>query len=86
MVPCARELFLEKGYGCTTTEDIAVKSHISKQTLYRLFPDKPAIFAAVIDGHCRTMLDLPCDYDNLPLDAALEKGIGELAEERDQKP
>lgn len=73
IVACARELFLEKGYGCTTTEDIAVRCRISKQTLYRLYPDKSAIFATVIDGHSRTMFDLPCDYDNLPLDEALER-------------
>ncbi len=73
IVACARELFLEKGYGCTTTEDIAVRCHISKQTLYRLFPDKSAIFAAVIDGHSRTMFDLSSDYDNLPLEEALER-------------
>ena len=68
-----KALFLEKGYGCTTTEDIAVRCHISKQTLYRLFSDKAAIFAAVIDGHSRTMFDLPCEDDNLPLGEALER-------------
>ena len=73
IVAGARALFLEKGYGCTTTEGIAARCHISKQTLYRLFPDKAAIFAAVIDGHSRTLFDLPCNFDNLPLDEALER-------------
>ncbi|MGP9811317.1 TetR/AcrR family transcriptional regulator [Rhodopseudomonas sp. NSM] len=70
---CAIELFLIKGYGRTTTEDIAARCRISKQTLYRLFPGKPALFAAIVDRHRYSMLALPGDYDDLPLDRALEQ-------------
>ncbi|KIZ32676.1 TetR/AcrR family transcriptional regulator, partial [Rhodopseudomonas palustris] len=70
---CARELFLERGYGRTTTEEVAARCRISKHTLYRLFPGKPALFAAIVDVHRHSMLALPGDYDGLPLDRALER-------------
>ncbi|MDB5655782.1 MAG: transcriptional regulator, TetR family [Tardiphaga sp.] len=69
----ARQLFVEKGYGRTTTDDVAARCKISKQTLYRLFPGKPALFAAVIDAHRHTMLALPGDYDAMPLEQALQQ-------------
>ncbi len=69
----ARKLLLEKGYGRTTTDDVAARCRISKQTLYRHFPGKPALIAAVVDSHRQSMLDLPNNYDGLPLDEALEK-------------
>ena len=81
----ARRLFQDKGYGRTTTDDIAALCRISKQTLYRLFPGKPALFAAIVEQHRQSMLALPDDYDDLPLDRALEKifkiGIDQAAEE-----
>jgi AcrR family transcriptional regulator len=70
---CAMRLFLKKGYGRTTTEDIAAHCRISKQTLYRLFPGKQALFAAIVDRLRHSMLALPGDYDALPLDLALEQ-------------
>lgn len=72
IVECAGRLLVKKGYGRTTTDDIAARCRISKQTLYRLFPNKPAVFAAVIDAHRQSMLALPGDYDAQPLDTALE--------------
>lgn len=70
---CAQELFLEKGYGRTTTDEVAARCRISKHTLYRLFPGKPALFAAIVELHRQAMLALPGDYDGLPLDRALER-------------
>jgi AcrR family transcriptional regulator len=69
----ARKLFIAKGYGRTTTDDVAAQCHISKQTLYRLFPGKPALFAAVVDAHRYSMLALPGDYDDVSLEQALER-------------
>ena len=69
----ARELFIAEGYARTTTEQVAARCRISKRTLYRLFPSKNALFAAIIDSHRQTMLDLPGDYDDLPLTDALER-------------
>lgn len=67
----ARDLFLENGYTRTPMEDIAARCHISKRTLYRLFPNKTEIFGAIIDDHRQSMLALPSDYDDLPLEEAI---------------
>lgn len=69
----ARTLFIAKGYGRTTTDEVAAQCRISKQTLYRLFPGKPALFAAVVDAHRYSMLALPGDYDTLPIEQALQQ-------------
>jgi AcrR family transcriptional regulator len=73
IVKQAKQLFLARGYGGTTTEDIATSCHISKQTLYRLFSGKSALFIAVIEAHRQDMLDIRQDYHDLPLAEALEK-------------
>ena len=73
IVEGARQLFIEKGYGRTTTDDVAAQCRISKQTLYRLFPGKAALFAAVVDAHRHSMLALPGDYDAMPLEQALQQ-------------
>ena len=73
IVSCARQLFVKKGYGATTTDDIAAACKISKQTLYRLFPSKSALFAAVVEIHRQKWLSLPHEDDHLPLAAALEQ-------------
>lgn len=67
----ASRLFIEKGYGATTTEEIAACCKISKQTLYRLFPGKAALFAAVIELTQPRWLDFSVP-DDVPLQAALE--------------
>lgn len=69
----ARDLFLQKGYGRTTMEDIVACCRISKSTLYRLFPSKTEVFGAVIDDHRQSMLALPGHYDKLPIDEALAR-------------
>ncbi|MBB4305250.1 AcrR family transcriptional regulator [Rhodobium orientis] len=68
----AHELFLANGYGGTTMDQIAGACRVSKRTLYRLFPGKLDLFAAIIDKHRQRMLLLPGDYDDMPLDLALE--------------
>ena len=67
----ARDLFLEKGYARTSMEDIAARCHISKRTLYRLFSSKAEIFGAIVDDHRQSMMALPGDYDDLPLEEAI---------------
>jgi len=69
----ARELFIAEGYAGTTMDEVAARCRISKRTLYRLFPGKTELFTAIIEAHRQSMLDLPGDYDDIPLDVALEK-------------
>ncbi|GLK83554.1 TetR/AcrR family transcriptional regulator [Ancylobacter defluvii] len=67
IVTQARALFLAGGYGRTTMDEIAAACRISKRTLYRLFPAKIDLFAAIVEEHRFTMLALPGDYDQLSL-------------------
>ncbi|HET6307753.1 MAG TPA: helix-turn-helix domain-containing protein, partial [Rhodopila sp.] len=44
----ATELFLAEGYGATSIEAVAQRARISKRTFYHRFPDKAALFDAVL--------------------------------------
>jgi AcrR family transcriptional regulator len=69
----AREIFLDRGYGGTTTDRVADACGMSKRTIYRLFASKADLFSALVDDHRRTMLALPLEQsqEDLPLDDAL---------------
>lgn len=47
--------FAARGYYGTTTTEVATRAGISQAYLYRLFPDKEALFVAVIE-HCSTRI------------------------------
>jgi TetR/AcrR family transcriptional repressor of mexJK operon len=44
----ATDLFLAEGYGATSIEAVAQRARISKRTFYHRFPDKAALFDAVL--------------------------------------
>lgn len=71
VVETGRLVFLERGFASATMGEVAARARVSKQTLYRFFPNKPALFAAVVEAHRRSMLALPGDYDHLPIAEAL---------------
>jgi TetR/AcrR family transcriptional repressor of mexJK operon len=48
ILDAARELFLARGYGGVTMDDIAASAVVSKQTVYSHFGDKQRLFAEVI--------------------------------------
>ncbi|TPE53543.1 TetR/AcrR family transcriptional regulator [Amaricoccus solimangrovi] len=54
----ARQVFLSDGYEGASVDDIARSAGISKATLYRHFPDKAALFSAVLAQECRTQANL----------------------------
>ncbi|MFG1477211.1 TetR/AcrR family transcriptional regulator [Xanthobacter sp. V4C-4] len=72
IVAGAHHLFVCAGYGGTTMDGVAAECRISKRTLYRFFPGKAELFAAVVEAHRHSMLALPGDHAHLPLDRALE--------------
>lgn len=49
--------FLRFGYGKTSLDDIAREAGLSRPLLYRKYPNKEAIFAALYDRVFRTQLD-----------------------------
>jgi AcrR family transcriptional regulator len=48
IIAAATRLFLAEGYGATSIEQVAKAAEVSKRTLYARFPDKAALFAAVL--------------------------------------
>lgn len=48
----ATEVFLASGFEGASVDDIARTAGVSKATLYRYFPDKSALFAAVLSQEC----------------------------------
>jgi AcrR family transcriptional regulator len=72
IVQKAWALFIEVGFHNFTMSEVASRCKISKATIYRLFSSKVDLFAAIVHAHRQNMLALPGDYDDLPLDQALE--------------
>jgi AcrR family transcriptional regulator len=48
IIAAATEVFLESGFLGATTDQVAARAAVSKQTLYKNFGDKRALFAEVI--------------------------------------
>jgi AcrR family transcriptional regulator len=58
LLDAATELFLEKGYNVTSMTEIAARARASKETFYRHFPTKEALFRAVVVRRAEMMTDL----------------------------
>ena len=50
LLEVARELFTERGYAGTATEDIAQRAGVTRGALYYQFGDKSGLFYAVLEG------------------------------------
>ena len=48
ILTAAERLFLAQGYGATTMDAIAREAQVTKQTVYRYFPSKKALFTRLI--------------------------------------
>ena len=53
ILQAARDVFLEHGYGASSTDMIQRAACVSKSTLYAYYPTKDALFAAVVEAECR---------------------------------
>jgi len=49
ILEAAEQVFTDIGYGATTMEIVARAAGMSKKTLYNMFPDKRALFTALIN-------------------------------------
>jgi len=56
VVAVADALFIKLGYGATSMATVAAQARVGKQTLYRRFPDKAALFREVIRRRLDVML------------------------------
>lgn len=74
IIDAARQTFVELGYRGTTTDIVAARCHISKQTIYKIFSSKSDLFLAVVTSHRQMMLALPRpDGEDRPVDTVLEE-------------
>lgn len=52
----ARAVFLANGFSAATTDMIQQAAGVSKSTVYSYYPNKEALFAAVIEAECEAFL------------------------------
>jgi AcrR family transcriptional regulator len=74
ILSAARTLFAERGFDATTTRDLAAAADINDALIYRYFPDKQAILAALVDQAIAVFQGLPKPPDQaaVPLESLLE--------------
>jgi AcrR family transcriptional regulator len=73
----AAELFAERGFSGTRLEDIAAGAGITKQLLYRHFPDKTALYLALLERH---RADLPTFTAAMPTSGTLDERLRPVLE------
>ncbi|HEX4507419.1 MAG TPA: TetR/AcrR family transcriptional regulator, partial [Alphaproteobacteria bacterium] len=56
VVAVADALFIANGYGATSMATVASQARVGKQTLYRRFPDKAALFREVVRRRLDAMM------------------------------
>jgi AcrR family transcriptional regulator len=49
ILDAARDVFVELGYGAATVRDIVRRTDLASGTFYNYFPDKEAVFRALVD-------------------------------------
>ncbi|MGC3954382.1 MAG: TetR/AcrR family transcriptional regulator [Propionicimonas sp.] len=54
IIDAARELFLENGFAGSSMDAVVARAGVSKQTLYRYFPSKTELLAAVLASEVDT--------------------------------
>jgi AcrR family transcriptional regulator len=76
VVAVADALFIEKGYAGTSMTTVASRARVGKQTLYRRFSDKAALFREVIRRRFDMMIVAPTDRGTChdPLNELKEMG------------
>ena len=69
ILDAAAELFVEVGYESVTTDEIAARANTSVGGLYRFFPDKLAVFHALVDRYLNQLGEV---FANLHTDEAAQ--------------
>jgi len=57
IVGVATDIFIRKGYSATTIDEIAATANVAKRTLYRQYPNKGELFAAVVRWRVAEVFD-----------------------------
>jgi len=81
IIDAATEVFLRHGYVGATTDEVAARAAVSKQTLYKHFADKQRLFAEVILETTVQLVDRLSTVAGTLLDTAdVRTGLRELAD------
>lgn len=56
LIEAALQLFSEKGFAATRSEEVAARAGVSKGTLYLYFNSKEALFKAAVRSHLGTLI------------------------------
>ena len=75
IVTAATTLFLEAGYGPVSMDAIARRAGVSKRTVYSYFSGKEALFGAVMENVCLSVIgtQTPAEVASGPLDRVLSE-------------
>jgi AcrR family transcriptional regulator len=80
LIQAAEDVFLERGYGLATMDDVSRRAGMSKKTIYQLFSTKQALFAALIAQYTEhLMTPIKSDDGTRGPRAVLEDFLRQLA-------
>lgn len=85
ILDAAADLFVEIGYESVTADDIAARADTSVGGLYRFFPDKAAIFHALLDRYLNQLRELSAAlHTEEAMQVPLDVYINQLVDAFDQ--
>jgi AcrR family transcriptional regulator len=80
LIQAAEDVFIERGYGLATMDDVSRRAGMSKKTIYQLFATKQALFAALIAQYTEhLMTPIKADDGSRSPRAVLEDFLKQLA-------
>jgi len=78
ILDAALKLFAHRGYGATSVRDIAEEAGLSKGNVYHHFPDKEAIFRALLDQYFQAMSQPDFPFNRALASGAFPENLEEL--------
>jgi AcrR family transcriptional regulator len=74
----AKAVFLRQGFGLATMDDVAAAAGVGKQTVYRHFKSKEALFVGLVSSMCAQVGELLASALDTPSDGSPEVELREL--------
>ena len=80
LIQAAEDVFIERGYGLATMDDVSRRAGMSKKTIYQLFATKQALFEALLAQYIEhLMMPIRADDGTRSPRAVLEEFLTQLA-------
>ncbi|HZZ12984.1 MAG TPA: TetR/AcrR family transcriptional regulator [Paraburkholderia sp.] len=74
----AKTVFLSRGFGLATMDDVAAAAGVGKQTVYRHFKSKEALFVGLVSSMCAQVGGFLANAQGEPPDGSPEVELREL--------